>query len=173
MQTFVQLGHAELDAVHRDNRKMLRDTLAPGKIEQGRHQLPPGQVARSAEDDEHVWFELIVRIHSRPPSGFDRLPRDPQHHATARVSLKIASRRSARKSAYSGSRNTVTIRGWSGGPRPTFGCDQTCHRILRASVSHYSSEYGLLDFWEVLQSDSEVIGYVRRGNCLLMIGPRS
>src|ERR1019366_2189149 len=118
MQTFVQLVHAELDAVHREYRKMLRDTLAPGKIEQRRHQLPPGQVARSAEDDEHVWFELIVRIHSRPPSGFDRLPRDPQHHATARVSLKIASRRSARKSAYSGSRNTVTIRGWSGRPRP-------------------------------------------------------
>src|ERR1017187_8665696 len=67
MQTFVQLVHAELDAVHREYRKMLRDTLAPGKIEQRRHQLPPGQVARSAEDDEHVWFELIVRIHSRPP----------------------------------------------------------------------------------------------------------
>src|ERR1035437_9693313 len=66
MQTFVQVVHAELDAVHRDNRKMLRDTLAPGKIEQRRHQLAPGQIARSAEDDEHVWFELIVRFHSRP-----------------------------------------------------------------------------------------------------------
>src|ERR1022692_1359929 len=63
-----------------------------------------------------------------------------------------------------GSRNTVTIRGWGGplarvhrpsrsprsdsramgarrgsgagqGARPTFGCDQNCHRILRASIA--------------------------------------
>src|ERR1039458_4868233 len=64
MQTLAQGVHAEGDAVHRDNRKMNRNGMALGKVKQGRHQLPPGQVARSAEDDEYVGFELIVRFRS-------------------------------------------------------------------------------------------------------------
>jgi len=67
MQTLAQGVDAEFDAVHRDNRKMHRNTLAPGKVKQGRHQLPPGQVARSAEDDEYVWFEWLVRLHRSQP----------------------------------------------------------------------------------------------------------
>ncbi len=37
--------------------------MALGKVKQGRHYLPPGQVACSTEDDEYIWFELIVRFH--------------------------------------------------------------------------------------------------------------
>jgi hypothetical protein len=69
MQMLAQGILAELDAVHRDNREMNRNTVALGKVEQGRHQLPPGQVARSAEDDEYVWFELIVRFIALNPSS--------------------------------------------------------------------------------------------------------
>jgi predicted phage tail protein len=61
MQALAQGVLADFDAVHRDDRKMSRNTVALRKVEQGRHQLPPGQVARAAEDDKDIWFELIVR----------------------------------------------------------------------------------------------------------------
>ena len=67
MQTLAQGVLAEFDAVHRDNRKMNRNAMALGKVKQSRHQLPPGQVARSAEDDEYVRFELIVGLHRAQP----------------------------------------------------------------------------------------------------------
>ena len=41
--------------------------MALRKVKQGRHQLPPSQVARSAEDDEYVRFELIGRFHRPQP----------------------------------------------------------------------------------------------------------
>src|ERR1035437_1830247 len=63
MQTLAKGVHAEFDAVHRDNRKMNRNAVALGKVKQGRHQLPPGQIAGSAEDDEYVWRKLIVGLH--------------------------------------------------------------------------------------------------------------
>ncbi len=67
MQTLAQGVLAECDAVHRDNRKMHRNTVALREVKQGRHQLPPGQVAGSAEDDEYVWFESIVGFHRAQP----------------------------------------------------------------------------------------------------------
>src|ERR1017187_7697657 len=63
MQTLAKGVHAESDPVHRDNRKMGRNAMALGKVKQGRHQLPPGKVARSTEDDEYVWRKLIVGLH--------------------------------------------------------------------------------------------------------------
>src|ERR1035441_1268950 len=63
VQTLAKGVHAESDPVHRDNRKMQRNAMALGKVKQGRHQLPPGKVAGSAEDDEYVWRKLIVGLH--------------------------------------------------------------------------------------------------------------
>jgi hypothetical protein len=67
MQTRAQGIFAEFDAVYGDNRKMNWNAMALGKVEQGRHQFPPGQVARSAEDDEYVWFEPLVGFHGSQP----------------------------------------------------------------------------------------------------------
>src|SRR5664279_1065735 len=67
MQTRSKGVHAEFDSVHRDDRKMNRNTMTLREVKQGRHQLPPSQVARSAEDDEYVRFELIGRFHRPQP----------------------------------------------------------------------------------------------------------
>ena len=67
MQTLPQGVFAKRDAVHRDNRKMSRNAMALRKVKQSRHQLPPGQVAGPAEDDEYVWFESIIRLHCVNP----------------------------------------------------------------------------------------------------------
>ncbi len=63
MQALAQSVIAEFDAVHGDNGKVRRNAMTLGKIKQSRHQLPPSQVARSAEDDEYVRCELIARFH--------------------------------------------------------------------------------------------------------------
>src|SRR5674476_873062 len=62
VQALAKGVHAESDSVHRDNRKMNRNAVALGKVKQGRHQLPPGQVAGSAEDDEYVWRLSLIHI---------------------------------------------------------------------------------------------------------------
>ena len=63
MQMLAQSVLAECNAVHGDNREMKWNTMALGEVKQSRHQLPPCQVTGSSEDNEYVWFELIVGFH--------------------------------------------------------------------------------------------------------------
>jgi len=79
MQTLAQVVLAERDAVHRDNRKMRRNAMALREVEQGRHQLPPGQIARAAKDDEYVRLELIVGLHRHRSA--------PRHRAARKAHL--------------------------------------------------------------------------------------
>jgi len=43
--------------------RMTWNAMALRGVKQSRHQLPPSQVTGSAEDNEYVWFELIVGFH--------------------------------------------------------------------------------------------------------------
>ena len=67
MQALPQGILTERHAVHRDDRKVDRDRAALRKIEQRRHQLAPGQVARASEDDKDVRFELLAVVHGLQP----------------------------------------------------------------------------------------------------------
>ena len=66
METLAKGGHAEFDTSTAKIEKWTGILWLLRKVKQGRHQLPPGQVARSAEDDEYVWRQLVVGFHSDP-----------------------------------------------------------------------------------------------------------
>jgi hypothetical protein len=63
VQPAAQRGIAELDAVHHDDGKLCGQTAILRKVEQGRHEFPPGQVTGSAKNDEHRRFKLVVCFH--------------------------------------------------------------------------------------------------------------
>ena len=63
VETPAQRFVAEVDAIHRDDRKMSGHAAVLGEVEQGRHEFPPGQVTGSAKNDEHRRFELIIGFH--------------------------------------------------------------------------------------------------------------
>ena len=62
VQPAAQRVIAEFDAVHRDDRKLRGQAAILRKIEQGRHEFPPGQVTGSAKNDEHRRFKLVVHF---------------------------------------------------------------------------------------------------------------
>ena len=63
VQPTAQRVIAELDAVHRDDRKLRGQAAVLREVEQGRHEFAPGQVTGSAKNDEHRRFELVIRFH--------------------------------------------------------------------------------------------------------------
>src|ERR1017187_3379333 len=60
VQSSPQRVIAELDAVHRDDRELCRQTSILREVEQGRHEFPPSQVTGSAKNDEHSRFKLVI-----------------------------------------------------------------------------------------------------------------
>ena len=63
MPTVPQCAVAELNAVHRDDRKLRGLAAILRQIEQGRDQLAPGQVASPAKNDEYNWVETVGGFH--------------------------------------------------------------------------------------------------------------
>ena len=64
VQPSAQRVIAELDAVHRNDRKLCGQAAVLREVKQGRHEFPPGQVTGSAKNDEHRRFELVIRFHA-------------------------------------------------------------------------------------------------------------
>src|SRR5665213_847684 len=62
VQSAAQRVVAELDAVNRDDCKLRGQAAILRKVEQGRHELPPGQITGSAKNDEHRRLELVVLV---------------------------------------------------------------------------------------------------------------
>jgi hypothetical protein len=48
---------AQINAIHRDDRKVGGHTSVLGEVKQGRHEFPPSQVTGSAKNDEYRRFE--------------------------------------------------------------------------------------------------------------------
>ena len=60
VETPAQFFVVQVDAVHRDDRKISGQAAVLREVKQGRHQFPPGQITHSAKDGEHGWFEVVL-----------------------------------------------------------------------------------------------------------------
>src|ERR1019366_4981315 len=62
VQPAAQCVVAEFDAVYRDDSKLRGQAAILREVEQGWHELAPGQVTSTAKNDKHRRFKLVVRF---------------------------------------------------------------------------------------------------------------